>query len=501
MDQHLLMAAKPNIILITTDTQRCDTLGCMGSSYAVSPHLDQLAAEGVLFKEAYTASPVCSPARSSLITGLHTPVHGCIENGIQRRETFQTLPDLLKQEGYTNLMIGKTHFGNIPASFDIVHGIDGEKSANSSSDSYAQFLKPHGVPRKSEGPQSRPEHLHMEAFLINQTIEELEALREKNEGPFFAFCSLLSPHSPLDPPGDWAHLFRDKELPPVDYRPGDIQALPVQTKRLLGYLDREAEHEAWLETPEAQQEMDEERRLYYGLAAYTDAQIGRLLAYLDASGLRESTLVLFTSDHGEQMYDHGFSDKHNYYDATWRVPFIMSMPGTLPMGETRDFAVWTDITATILGAAGIHSRYVHGHDLFHPVKAGEPSPRSCAVGTLYRSAAIATKRWKLEYYFEEREGRLYDRLNDPSEREDLFSIRSHEVIKHELLEALLSWRSNLSDLQYLTESTGGGGPVARRIAPHTLLLSGEDNERRLSEKAKQIESMEMNNETQRRGIL
>ncbi|WP_165452671.1 sulfatase [Paenibacillus thalictri] len=481
------IGSKPNIILITTDTQRCDTLGCMGSPYAVSPHLDRLAAEGVLFEEAYTASPVCSPARSSLITGLHTPVHGCIENGIKRKESFQTLPDLLKLQGYTNMMIGKTHFGPVPESFDIVHEVSGEKSADAASDSYAQFLQPHGVPRGSHGPQSRPEELHMEAFLIDRTIEELERFRQTGDGPFFSYCSLLSPHSPLDPPGDWAHLYRGKPLPPIDYRPGDIAALPVQTKRLLGFLGGEAEAEAALQSPEMQQKIDEERRLYYGLAAFTDAQIGRLLDYLDASGLRESTLVIFTSDHGEQLYDHGFSDKHNYYDATWRVPMIMSMPGTLPMGETRDFAVWTDITATILGAAGIHSRYVHGHDLFHPLCRGERSPRHCAVGTLYRSAAVATKRWKLEYYFEEREGRLYDRLNDPSERTDLFGSIQYMDIKNELLEALLSWRANLSDIEYLTEVTGGGGPVARRIAPHTLGMSGEDNERRLSEMAQRIE--------------
>ncbi|UQZ82438.1 Arylsulfatase [Paenibacillus konkukensis] len=481
-------AEKPNILLITTDTQRCDTLGCMGSPYAVSPHLDRLAQEGVLFEEAYTASPVCSPARSSLITGLHTPVHGCIENGIKRREMFQTLPDALKQEGYTNLMIGKTHFGPLPSSFDIVHTVEGEKNSGSGSDSYARFLEPHGIPRKSDGPQSRPEELHMEAFLVDRTIEELEKVRQEGGGPFFAFCSLLSPHSPLDPPGAWAHLYRDKPLPPIDYRPGDIEALPIQTKRLLGFLGREREMEAALQSPETQRHIDEERRLYYGLAAYTDAQIGRLLDYLDASGLRRSTLIIFTSDHGEQLYDHGFSDKHNYYDASWRVPFIMSMPGTLPTGETRDFAVWTDITATVLGAAGASSRYVQGHDLFRPLSDGKPSPRRCGVGTLYRSAAISTKYWKLEYYFDEREGRLYDRLNDPSERSDLFGHPAYREIKDELLEALLAWRSNLSDLQYLTESTGGGGPVARRIAPHTLQLSGEDNERRLSEAAELIDN-------------
>ena len=79
------------------------------------------------------------------------------------------------------------------------------------------------------------------------------------------------------------------------------------------------------------------RRLYYGYAAYCDAQVGRLLDYLDGRGLRENTLVVFTSDHGQQYFDHGFNDKHNFYDASWRIPFIISQPKTLPQGETRDF--------------------------------------------------------------------------------------------------------------------------------------------------------------------
>lgn len=480
-------ARKPNILLITTDTQRCDTLQCMGSDFAISPHLDRLAAEGVLFQEAYTASPVCSPARCSLITGLHTPVHHCVENGIRRKETFQTIPDVLQEAGYTNAMIGKTHFGQLPKSFDIVHEIVGEKHSESPSDAYAQFLIPYGIPRKSVHPQSRPEHLHMDAFLVDRTIEVLSSLQQEEENPFFVFCSLLSPHAALDPPGEWTDLFRDKQLPPIDYQPGDIQALPIHTKRLLGLLDQEDTLEMQLSESEMMKAIDEKRRLYYGLAAYTDAQIGRLLHYLDVSGLRDSTLIIFSSDHGEQLYDHGFSDKHNYFDATWRVPLIMSMPGTLPMGEVRDFALWTDITATIFGAAGITSPYVQGHDLFNPLIKQEVLPRTCAIGSLYRSCAVATKRWKLEYYFDECEGRLYDRLNDPGERINLFHSTAHAAMRYEMMEAMLTWRANVTDVEYLIQATGGGGPVARRIALYSQQLCGEDNERKLSERMEEIE--------------
>ena len=110
---------KPHILVIMTDTQRCDTLAYMGNPHAVSPKLDRLAKEGVYFEQAHTSSPVCMPARCSFLTGMHTPIHGCIENGCQRNEQLTVLPDLLKQQGYTNIMVGKTHFGPIPHSFDI----------------------------------------------------------------------------------------------------------------------------------------------------------------------------------------------------------------------------------------------------------------------------------------------------------------------------------------------------------------------------------------------
>ncbi|MFD2114655.1 sulfatase [Paenibacillus yanchengensis] len=480
---------KPNILLITTDTQRCDTLRCMGSTFAVSPHLDRLAEEGVLFDNAHTASPVCSPARSSLMTGLHTPIHGCIENGIDRKSGHMIFPDLLREQGYTNIMVGKTHFGEHSTSFDIIRDVKGEKSALSPEDSYGKFISQHGLSRSSVGLGSVPDDLHMDAFLVTTAMEEMEKCRQAGEGPFFTFCSLLSPHSPLDPPGDWATMFDDVVLPPIDYEPGDLENLSVHTRRLLGFLGQEDELADNLQRPETLTEIDKKRRLYYGMTAFIDAQVGRLLTYLDETGLRENTLILFSSDHGTQMFDHGFDDKHNYLDATWRVPFIMSMPGVLPSGKTTDFATWTDISATILAAAGTSSRYIQGFDLFTPLTQGLESPRRCATGTLYKSAAVATKRWKLEYYFEEQTGMMYDRVQDPSERCDLYNDPKYANVKEQLLVALLTWRADMIDLQLMEESQRGGGPVARRIIPYSLAMRGVDIEIRLGEKVAPLDHL------------
>ncbi len=135
-----------------------------------------------------------------------------------------------------------------------------------------------------------------------------------------------------------------RPLPPINYRKGEIHDHPVHERRLVGLL--EGETSPWPQRehyfPDGHpnlQEIDAHRRLYYGLAAYCDAQIGRLVQFLDDTGLRENTLVIFTSDHGITLFDHGFYDKHCYYDCVWRVPLIMSMPGdceTTKFGRPRN---------------------------------------------------------------------------------------------------------------------------------------------------------------------
>ena len=496
-----MATGRPNILLIVTDTQRCDTLRCMGNPHALSPNLDRLASEGVLFEDAHTSSPVCMPARCSLLTGVHTPVHGCIENGMSRREHLVVFPDLLKTQGYTNIMVGKTHFGPIPESLDVVLGPE-----------YADVLRELGYDaadlRKHPTPIAE-EHFR-ESYLVDRTIEEMEKAVAADRGPFFAFCSMTAPHPPETPPGDWGSLYDDIPVPPLNYVEGEELGQPAHTNLLLGLAPRnritpgegKTEVAYWREAigrviePEHLDTIEQVRRLYYGYAAYCDAQVGRLLAFLDARGLREDTLVVFSSDHGQQYFDHGFNDKHNYYDASWRVPLILSMPGTIPSGQRRSFAIWNDITTTLLAAAGVACPTMQGFDLLTPLSQGLPSPRECAVGTLFKSCALATRRWKLAAYLEEDQGQLFDRVNDPLERTNLYTDPEHREVRDELLSALLAWRSDLMDLQAtlagVTARTKpddlGYRKVAQRAALHTRAMRGTDAEKRLNQRATEIDA-------------
>lgn len=166
------MIEHPNLLLITTDTQRWDTLNCMGSPFAHSPHADRLAAEGVMFTQGHTPSPVCNPSRSSLITGLHTPIHGVWENGMTRLTHFPTLPDLLKEQGYTNIMVGKQHFGQTPDTFDIIIG----------QDDYREYIPKHGFTPQDchRQPTPVPEEHFLDTFFAKQTIEQIDQVVKRN---------------------------------------------------------------------------------------------------------------------------------------------------------------------------------------------------------------------------------------------------------------------------------------------------------------------------------
>lgn len=484
---------KPNILLITTDTQRTDTLRCMGSAFAHSPNLDRLAREGVLFTRAYTASPACMPARCSILSGLHTPLHGCVENGVERYADMPVFTDALKRLGYHTILVGKSHFGAIPQSFDIHETTRGEKGSCKNDDFTRSFCAS-GDCEASRHPNGTPREFCLDSMIVNRTLYHMKNSRRDGR-PFFAFCSLLSPHSPLDPPGDWAAMYSPRDIPPAAFREREWEELPQSLRQLCG-LPRRTENSGWIDSmvegigniaDEADNdEICRYKALYYGSAAYCDAQVGRLIDYLDISGLRENTLVIFTSDHGQQYFDHGFNDKHNYYEQSLHVPLIFSMPFRLPQGETRTFASGTDLAPSILGAAGASYLSANGFDLFTPLAQGRPLPRCHATASILRSMALVSERWKLEYYIDDQAARLFDLQSDPGETCNLAGQAEYEPIRAALTEALLLWRAQLIDVVELNSRLSVGGPVAKRATQMLKQITGGQCEERLSETVRRL---------------
>lgn len=475
---------RPNILLITSDQQRTDTLACYGNPHAVSPHLDRLAEQGVVFDQAHTNCPVCMPARTSLLTGVHTPVHGCLENGFARRNDLPTYPDLLSAAGYTCVVAGKTHFGPIPDGFTIRHDTLGEK--NSTNGIWPEHLKTLGYDLVREHithDNPIPPGHYADAFIADRAMAGIDQAATQG-GPWFCHCSLLSPHPPYDTPGEFASLFNDRPLPPVNYRLGETTNLPPQLRILLAHagdnhyddpLLRDVFHGQTLD----HDALDRYRRLYYGMATYVDAQVGRLMAFLSERGWDRNTLVLFSSDHGHAGGDHGLHCKHSWYDCSWRVPLLMRWPGVLPAGQRDGFAMWTDLTATILAAAQVSAPFVQGFDLLTPLAEGGASPRRVAAACLLRSSALASTRWKYEFDHTTEHERLFDRLNDPKEQTDLAGAADHAPLCRQLRLVLLQWRAELIDLGHLQRRPMWSGKVGDRAKELVMQWRGSDADHRL----------------------
>jgi len=462
---------KCNILLITTDSHRTDTLSCMGNPLAISPHIDQLASEGILFNNAFTTCPADVPARSSLLTGVYAHVHGCIENGFTPHAHLPLFPDILKQQGYRTFLLGKKYEGFSLDSLNHAFTVDGEKDEDVDDD-YARFIRHAGHSRRRQFQPGFPEELHVDHFIASKAIEVLSEIKSTFR-PFFMHCSLLSPNYPFDPPGKWAHVYNINTLPAINYHKEEIMGHPELIKDLHGLKRSRIRITSDL--------IDTNRIQYYGLAAFCDHQVGRIIKAVNTLGLRENTLVIFTADHGRQLMDYGFDGTHNWYNETWRVPLIISKPGTVPIGETREFACTNDIPSTILSAAGTTCDTFQGFDLLTPLIQNEESPRRCAAGSMFRSCALVSKKWKLEYYFEEMNGRLFHRINDKKERYNLYDDPAYSKVKSQLLTALLSWRGDTADIRGMRYRSHIDGMVSQRAINYVNTMKGTDTEIRLND--------------------
>jgi arylsulfatase A-like enzyme len=476
-----------NVLFIGTDQQRTSTLSCYGNSWAHSPNIDRLAAGGVRFTDAVTVTPVCSPSRTSMLTGVHVPVHGVYENGIDAYDHADSLTpyfDVLKAQGYNTALIGKTHFNPTPATIDHLDAHTGNSDMRGPNVVAADFL---------------------ETYLVNQTMQWISSLPAGTAGapaaPWFCYTSMVSPNGPnWVPTGPWSNVYNGVSFPPVNFQNGNIAELPYQTRMLLGLLGHE--HNNPPAFPAGQPNMgyidqpvtpgsSAGRYNYYTQAAYVDYEVGRLLDFLDQRRLTGNTLVIFSSDHGSQMYDHGINnDKHNFLDATLRVPMIMRLPNVIPAGITRRFATTLDIPATILAAAGaaIPNSY-QGFDLLTPTAAGLPSPRTVGIACEYRGMAVVTPSWKLAYFPENDEGRFWDRVADPAEQTDLWGSTDAVVVRARtgLLKALLRWRAQQDPISFMQNHLQGQGPTALHVIQHTNGIKGIDAEVRLQTEALQFE--------------
>lgn len=358
------VAQPPNILLVMTDQQRWDSLGCYGAHWVSTPHLDRLAAQGVRFDNCYANNPICTPARASLMTGLELPAHGVCQLHDVLPESCVLFPRRLQELGYHTALFGKLHVSGRAVESRTRHPQDGfdiyewcmEPAADIDSpfNGYTQWLaKEHPDYLRHLRAQGRqrghdPAEASMNRWAADRAIAYLRT--HAGKGPFFCKMSVFDPHNPYqNHPLEMAQQVRADHIPPpvADPEPADGAATPwaLQAEREHSYLGPAAALD--------EQAVRDMRRGYFAAIAHVDREVGRVLAALEATGHAGNTLVLFTSDHGDMLGDHQCLVKGAMlYDPCIRVPLILRGPGFTGGQGVPGLAQLHDLPATVLHSVG-----------------------------------------------------------------------------------------------------------------------------------------------------
>ena len=487
----------PNIVLITSDQQHFSTLGAINPRIH-TPSLDRLCAGGTRFTRAYCPNPTCTPTRASILTGMYPSQHGAWTLGTKLFEDVPTVGDGLGAAGYFTALIGKAHFqpsASRPGmesvecqpvlrdlefwrnfhgpwyGFDHVETARMHGAESHAGGHYAVWMEEKGLmnwrdyfedwpddPAKRERIYASrtwdlPEEFHYTRWTGERTVAAIE---RSGDRPFFIWSSFHDPHPPYLVPEPWASMYDPADMQPGRLVAGEHEANPPHFQKTLeddpDYWDTagngEAIHGAGCHLHD-EVELQKNMACYYGMVSFMDQEIGRILDALDKSGKAENTLVIFTSDHGHFLGQHGLVAKaiHMYEDLL-KVPFIARWPGHIPAGRiSDDLQCLVDLAPTFLAAAGCPvPGIMTGYDQLDNWRDGTRARDSIVVenhhGTRsFHMRTFVTERYKITVYRDGEDGELFDLEMDPGETQNLWRDPSSHALKsrlfHEFLQATL----------------------------------------------------------------
>ncbi|MEQ8397759.1 alkaline phosphatase family protein [Thalassobaculum sp.] len=495
------MSARPDILLITLDQFRGDSLSSIGHPCVRTPHLDALAGDGVLFRNHYATCAPCSPARASLLTGLYQMNHRVCRNGTPLDARHATVATVARAAGYDPLLFGYTDQSVDPRGLapndprlrtyeGIAPGFAVHTDMAEPSPLWRQWLKQRGVdlgtrerdvfrPRGSGEPPAGP---HREppafgandtetAFLTGRMIEHLSSLSPVAE-PSFLHVSQLRPHPPFVVPEPYNTMVDPRDTP-LPVRATDRATEAAQHPYLAYELNRIPLASFVYEAPGLAAEMTDDaiatmRATYYGMIAEVDAQVGRTIAFLKETGRYDRTLIIVTSDHGEMLGDHRLLGKLGYFDAAYHIPLIIKPAGGTPAAGrvVEAFTEAVDVTPTILELVGAEAPpAMDGRSLAPFLEGGSPKQWRDAVhweydfreigkpevqdklGLPVDTAQLAVLRDKAFKYvhFTGLPPLLFDLSRDPAELEDRSEDPDYASVRADYAGRMLSWRMAHAD--------------------------------------------------------
>ncbi len=472
------MAAEnpPHIFLFITDQQRYETVRSLGYEYMETPNLDRLVDEGVAFTQCHITAPSCAPSRASLFSGLYPHSHGILKNGDRWRESWV---DTLADSGYYCVNIGKMHTCpmDTPLGFHeryVVENKDRFLEERYFYDEWDKALHARGlVKQQRELYRQRPDYgermgafewelpedMQSDMFVGNTAKWWLET-KPKPEKPLFMEIGFPGPHPPYDPTKRFIEKYEGKQLPLPKIKREDIEGQPQAFKDLREH-NFEVDHDSvvHLDDPD---EATLQRLWEYYLAnvSMIDEKIGEILDTLEAKGYLENAVILFTSDHGEALGEHGHIQKWTMYDCITRVPMIAWSPGRFPEGrKVNELCQLMDIGTTVLELAGIEQpEWMEAESMLPAMEGNEFDGRPFVIAehgrdmflnTIEFVSMVRTKEWKLVHFLDRDFGQLFDLRSDPAEEINLWDSPNHADKKRELLDTLREFRVR-SDYQTRT---------------------------------------------------
>ena len=480
------MSNQPNLVLIFSDQHRGDALGCVGNPVVHTPNLDALAAEGVTFRNCHTNSPLCMPARASLLTGLYVNEHGAWGNRNEADRHGPSHVRNIRDAGYCTAVIGKTHFRLYQADdghtrdhvsglhdwgYEFVHEVKDTIPSATHRCYYSDFLSRRGKLQVYEdcarnfrlGQKTgllRPwEHLpnlleedeHIDMYIANTASEWIRDYA--SDKPFYLQVCLMGPHPPFDPPARYRDMFDPRDMPLSIMERPDEPVSP-QISDMYGRRGLKDITESQCRTLKSH---------YYAKVAFDDDAIGNVLQSLEENGLLDNTWIVYSSDHGEMLGDHQLNQKSVFYEGALNVPLIVRPPGGTEAWTSNNLTDHFDICSTLLDVAGAPRLDVdHGFSLLEKIEAG-PDNHDAGQGkevifsevNLYSMAR--TERYKMTIdSLARRPLELYDMKNDPNELQNLVNEPTRSGVREQFLtEHFDHLLANLNEPQLRLHQRGG----------------------------------------------
>ena len=476
---------RPNIIFIMTDDHDRQALSCYGSDINETPNLDRVAEEGMTFNHCMVTNSICEPSRATILTGKYGHKNGVLDNGTKFDGSQQTFPKLLQRAGYQTAMIGKWHLKSEPTGFDYWNVLPGQGNYYN-----PEFIEM-GNRKQYEG--------HCTDVTTDRCLEWLQN-RDSNS-PFCLMFHHKAPHRPWRPALRHLDLYKDEKIPEPDTLFDDYESrsaaayeqelsiknimderdLKITKQPRLTDEQRRRWREAYAQRRKEWKNKDLEGKDlvrwkyqaymqdYLRCIAGVDESIGRLLDYLEKSGLEDNTMVVYTSDQGFFLGNHGWFDKRFMYEEPLHMPFMVRFPGEVEAGSrTDDMVLNLDFAPTFLDAAGCDVPGDMQGRSFMPILKGDTPDdwrtsmyyhyyEYPAVHSVKRHYGVRTQRYKLiHFYFDQEAWEMYDLKRDPNETNNVVAQPEYQDVRRRLEKELKRLRnkygeSEKTDWQHVRE--------------------------------------------------